>query len=118
MRPIRSSCLGRVQNVRPGVERARIDPEVSQFADVRVCGDLEDQGAEGLAVVCRAQDFLVRDRMFADDRRTSSGDGRKIHDRVEDGLDALVLESGARQDRHDAIFEGSESQPALDVLGT
>ena len=55
-------ALGRVVDVRARVERARVDPEVGELADVRVRGDLEDQGAERLAVVRGAEDFLVRDR--------------------------------------------------------
>ena len=54
-------ALGGVEDVRAGVERARVDPEVGQLADVRVRRDLEGQGAERLAVVGGAEDLLVRD---------------------------------------------------------
>ena len=53
-------ALGGVEHVRAGLERARVDPEVGQLADVRVGGDLEGQGAERLAVVGRAHDLGVR----------------------------------------------------------
>ena len=55
-------ALRGVEDVGPGIERARVDPEVGELADVRIRRDLEDQGAEGLAVVGGAKDFLVGDR--------------------------------------------------------
>ena len=46
--------LGRVEDVRAGLERARVDPEEGQLADERVGGDLEGQRAErlGVATAC------------------------------------------------------------------
>ncbi len=42
--------------------------------------------------------------------------GQIVHDGVENGLDALVLERRTRQYGHDAVLESAEPQPALDVL--
>jgi hypothetical protein len=61
-------ALGAVQDVRPGLERAGVDPEEREVADEGVGRDLEDEAREGLVVVDRADDLLVRPRLEADRR--------------------------------------------------
>ena len=117
MRPIRSFLpLVALSTYEPGLERARVDPEVGQLAHVRVGRDLEGQGAEGLVVVGGAEHFLVRDRVLADDRRHVQRRRQVVHDRVQHRLDALVLERRAGQHGHDAVLEGAQAQAALDVF--
>ena len=70
-------ALGRVQDVRTGLERARVDPEERELADERVGRDLEGERAERLAVVGRPDDLgaaACGSRPIIGG--TSSGDGR------------------------------------------
>ena len=83
-------ALGRVEDVRAGLERARVDPEEGELADERVGGDLEREGAERLAVVRRAQDLGAGLRVEADHRRHVERRRQVVDDRVEHLLDALV----------------------------
>ena len=84
-------ALGGVEDVGAGLQRPGVDPEVGQLADVRIRGDLEGQGAEGLLVVGGAQDFVVRCRVLADDRRHVQGRGQVVDHRVEHGWTPLFL---------------------------
>ena len=107
--------LGRVQDVRAGLERARVDPEEGQLPDERVGGDLEGEGAERLAVVRRADDLGAGLGVEADHRRDVERRGQVVDDRVEHLLDALVAQRRAGQDRDDPGRERAEAQAALDL---
>ena len=108
--------LGRVVDVRAGLERARVDPEEGELADERVGGDLEGERAEGLACRRRAEDLGAGLRVEADHRRDVERRRQVVDDRVEHLLDALVLERRAGQDRDDLGGQGAEAQAVLDLL--
>ncbi len=108
-------ALGGVVDVRAGVERARVDPEVGQLADVRIRGDLEGKSGEGLAVGRGSDDFLAGDRAFSDDRRDVQRRRQVVDHGVEHRLDTLVLQGRARQNRDDAVLERAETKAPLDV---
>src|SRR6266508_626228 len=94
------AALGRVQHLGAGLELARVDPDEGQLAQVRVGRDLERQRRERLAVVRLAQyDLLgVLDVVALDGRDVDRA--RQVGvDRVEQRLDALVLERRTGQDR-------------------
>ena len=108
-------ALRGVEDVRAGLERARVDPEERELADERVGRDLEGQGAERLAVVGGLEDLDVGARLEADDRRHVERRRQVVHDRVEHGLDALVLERGAAQDRDPLVLQGREADAVLEL---
>ena len=110
------AVLDGVEHVRAGLERARVDAEEGQLADERVGGDLEGERGEGLGVVDGAHDFLAGARVDADDRRDVERRGQVGDDRVEHGLDALVLERGAGEDRDDLVLERAQAQAVADLL--
>ena len=100
------AALARVQDVRAGLEAARVDAEERQLADERVGGDLEREGRERLLVVDRrAAAPRPLAGMHPDDRRDVERRGQVVDDRVEHRLDALVLERRAGEHRHDAVLE-------------
>ena len=64
------AALGRVQHLRAGLQRAGVDPDVGQLAEVLVRHDLEGQGGERLARVSVPLDhrLLVVHRVALDGR--------------------------------------------------
>ena len=108
-------ALGRVHDVRAGLERARVDPEERELADERVGRDLEGQRAERLAVVRGADDLGAGPRVEADHRRDVERRRQEVDDRVEHLLDALVLQRRAGQDRDDPGRQRAEAEAALDL---
>ena len=112
------AVLGRVDHARALGQGARVDPQVGELADVGVGHDLEGQGRERGRVVGRALDL---DALLAGDgahgRRDVERARQVVDDGVEHGLDALVLEGGAAQDRHGVVAEGHRAQGAGEVLG-
>ena len=108
-------ALGRVEHVRAGLERARVDPEEGQLADERVGRDLEGERAERLAVRRRADDLGAGARVDADHRRHVERRRQVVDDRVEHLLDALVAQRRAGQDRDDPGGQRAEAQAALDL---
>ncbi len=94
--------LDRVQHLRAGLERARVDPDVGELAQVRVRHDLEGERGERLVRVGVPLDHLVlvADRVPLDGRDVQRG--RQVgDDRVQHRLHALVLEGRAAQHRGD-----------------
>ena len=92
------AILRRVRNVAPRAQRARVDAEVRQLADVRIGRDLERERAERRVVRGLARGLLARGR-GADDGGNVQRRRQIHHDRVEQLLDTFVLERGAAQDR-------------------
>ena len=97
-------ALGRVQRVAAGFQRAGVDADVCQLADVRVGRDLEHQGRERLARLDRAYDLFARPWIDAGHRRHVERRRQVVDDGVEHRLDALVLQrapvpESARADR-------------------
>jgi hypothetical protein len=84
--------LGRVQDVRAGRQGARVHAEVGELAHVRVGHDLEGECRERRALVGRTLDLSVR--LQIDRRHRAYVEGRRqvVQDRVQERLDALVLE--------------------------
>jgi hypothetical protein len=99
--------LGRVQHLGAGVELAGVDANVSQLAEMLVGHDLEGQRGErlGRVRVPLDQRVLTAD-CVALDRRDVDRAGQEVHDRVQHGLHALVLERAAAHDRGDSRGEG------------
>ena len=94
--------LGRVVDVAARLERARVDPEEGQPADVRVGRDLERQRRERRVVVRLADlERLVVLRQVPLHRRDVDRARQVVDDRIEQRLHALVLEGGAAEHRHD-----------------
>ena len=89
-----------VENLIALVERARVDAEVGQSADVGIAHDLERQRGERLIVGRLAFDRLAFGGL-AGHRRQINRRRQVVDDGVEQRLHALVLERGAVQDRHD-----------------
>ena len=86
----------RVHHHRAALELPGVDAEERQVA-VRVVDDLEGVAGEGLAVVGPAHFRLVVVRVDAFDRRNVHGGGEVVDDRVEQELNALVLEGRAAE---------------------
>ena len=99
------AARGRVVDVRAGLEHAGVDPEVRQLADERVGHDLEGERAERLVEARLALELLAGLRVDAVHRALVERRGQVVDDRVEQRLDALVLERRAAQDGRDREVE-------------
>ncbi len=110
------AVLGRVVDVGAGVELARVDAKVGELADVGVGHDLEGQGRERLVVVGLADDVGAARRQ-AVDRRHVERRGQVVDDRVEQRLDALVLEARAAEHRRDRDVEGGLADGGAQLVG-
>src|SRR4051812_30812475 len=110
------AVLGAVQHRGPGVQLAGVDADVGQLAQVLVCLDLERQRRERLVLVGVPQDLGLAVQRSADDRLDVERAGQVVGDRVEHGLDALVLERGPRHDRVDLAGDGRLADRGLDRL--
>ncbi len=99
------------------VERAGVDAEVGELADVRVGHDLEGERGERRVVVGLALELLVALEVHALDGREVERAGQEVDDGVEQGLHALVLERGAVEDRDDLAGDGACAQRVAQVVG-
>ena len=108
-------ALGGVDHLSTGVDLARVDADVGQLAEERVGGDLEGQTGERLVDRRLADDLdvLLAGRV-ADGRRHVQRRGQVVDDRVEHGLDALVLERTAAEHRVGLGVDGQLAQRTLD----
>ena len=75
-------ALGRVEDVRAGLERPRVDPEEGELADERVRGDLEGESAERFAC-----------------RRACAGCPRRSRDRCRSSAGRRAARAGSRPPR-------------------
>src|SRR5918994_4643994 len=101
-------ALGAVQHLGAGRERAGVDANERELAEVLVAHDLERQRRDGCVLVGLAghDAVLVADRVALD--RTDVERRRQVaHDGVEHGLHALVLERGAAEHRGELAGDGS-----------
>ncbi len=106
------AALDRVENRVARLDRAGIDPEESQLADVRIGHDLERQGSKRIGIIrgAMALGFILENAI---DRR-NVGRSRQIFDHgVQHGLHALVLEGGAAKHRYDLGTERTGTQTGL-----
>src|SRR5215210_7845665 len=110
------AVLGAVQHRGTGVELARVHADVGQLAQVLVGLDLEGQRRERLVLVGVPQDLGLAVERRADDRLDVQRARQVVGDRVEHGLDALVLERRAGDDRVDLSGDGGLADGGLDRL--
>jgi hypothetical protein len=113
MRPTRS-FLSRDEfsSAHAGFHLARIDAAEGQRADERVVHDLERENRQGLVVRGATHDRLFGLEVDARGRRNVHRRRQIVDDGVEQGLDALVLEGRAAQDR----IEGAVQHRLADAL--
>ena len=116
MRLMRSFlALAGVEDVTPLCQRARVNAEERQVADMRVVHQLERQRRElraigRLAALVRAGiDVVTRNGPDIGRRR------QVVEHGVEHGLDTLVLERGATEHRDQLAFDRSLTQRGLDL---
>src|SRR5699024_2677716 len=106
-----------VENLRAGFKTTGVHADVGQFTQVRVGGDLEGQRGKrrifgGLPVVFDRGVFGVVARDRSDVQR-----GRQVaDDRIQQRLDALVLERGAAHDRHELGPDRGAANGAFHLL--
>ena len=98
------------------VELARVHPEVGEAADVGVGHDLECQRRERLGVVGLALVGLTGAGVLTLDRRHVERRRQEVDNGVEQGLDALVLERRAVEDRHEAVVQRAVAHGSLDLV--
>ena len=108
---------GGVEHAVAGLDLPRVDPEVGQLADERVGHHLEDEGRERLVEGGAARELVLGARVDPVHRRNVQRAREVVDDRVEQRLDALVLEGRAGQDRRDRRVERRRAQGALEHLG-
>ena len=106
----------RVEHAVAGLERAGVDAEVRQLADVRIGHDLEGQSRERRLRVGGPLLVAARLRVGAVHRRHVERARQVVDDGVEQQLDALVLEGGAEQYRRDLVGERARADGAADHL--
>ena len=110
-------ALGRVDHLGAGVHLARVHPDVGQFAEERVRRDLERQRRERLVGRRLAGDHVVlvagRVSLHGLDVQRR---GQVIHDGVEHGLHALVLERRAAEHGVELRGDRQLANRALDLL--
>src|SRR6266849_6436172 len=94
-------ALAGIQYVTSGLQHAGIHADVSHMPDEWVGHDFESQGRERLIVAGQPQLAFIIGRVHALDWRNIHGRWQIIDHRIEQRLNPLVLECGARQYRHD-----------------
>src|SRR5438094_421926 len=118
--------LGRVVHAGAGLQRAGVDAEEDQLADVLVVHDLERQRRERRVVVGRPLFGLLGLGIDALYRRDVLRRGQAIDHRVQQRLHTFVLERGAAEDREELHADralahrghqlGGGDRPAVHVL--
>ena len=109
---------GGVVDLVTGTQHAGIDPEERQRTHERVGGDLERQRREGFVVVGFPFGASLAIREHAFDGFHLGRCWQIVDDRVEHGLNALVLERGTAQCRYDFICQRARPDAVADfVLG-
>ena len=109
------AILRRVVDLAALLELARVDAEVGELAEL-VGDDLEREGGERRGLVGRTLEHL--EALDVDARRDGKIERRRqeVDDRVEHRLDALVLERGAAEHRHEREVDGALADGRLDLL--
>jgi len=96
-----AGTLGGIHHVAAGFEHAGVDANVGDVADERVGHNFKSQRGEGLIVSGAAENGFIVLGIDAFDGRNVDRGRQVINDRVEQGLNALVLESGAGKNGND-----------------
>ena len=100
----------------PFRELAGIDAEEDELADERVAPELERQRTEFRVVVGGSQLFGMSVGVDALRRRDVERAGKIIDDRIDEILDALVLEGGTADDRDKLISNGQPADARFQYL--
>src|SRR5947209_1945553 len=112
-----AAALDGVQHGAAGLHGARVDADVGELAEVLVRHDLEGQRRERRLGVGIPLDHGV---LVAHGVTLDGGDvdraGQVVHDRVEHGLDALVLERGPAQHRVQRTGDGGPPDGGDELL--
>ena len=99
------------------LETARIDTNIREFAEVRVCHDLEGQRREGLFVIrLTLNDDLFVAHLVPRDRRDVQRAWQVGDDCVQHRLHALVLERRTGEDRSELVGKGRAADCRLNLL--
>ena len=104
----------RVQHAIARLDLAGVDADVGELADVRVGHDLEGERGERLLGRGAARELVLGARVDPVHGRHVERARQVVDDRVEQRLDALVLERGAAEHRHDAHVERGLAQRAAE----
>ncbi len=111
-------ACGGVEDALAGLEDTGVDADVGQLAEVRISGHLEREDRQGLVFVGVT---LHLDRLVAGLEALDGGNivGRRqvLDDRIEQGLDALVLERGATDDCGELVGDDTLADASLELLG-
>ena len=99
-------------------ERAGIDAEEDELADEGIAPELEREGAELAVVIGGRIHGRVGIRVHALGRRDVDRAGEVIDDGIHEVLDALVLESGTADDRHELVRDGLPADACLENFGS
>src|SRR6266487_413749 len=111
------AVLGAVVDVGARAQHARVHAEERQFPDVRIGHDLERERGERRVVRRRPLGMRrVVMRQMPLDRRDIHRRRQVIHDRVEQRLDALVLERGATDHGDDGAGDGGFADDGADLF--
>ena len=108
--------LDRVVDGGAGVQRAGVDTEEAQLADIGVGHDLERQGGERLFVGRDTRLFLAGLGVGALDGLDVGRGGHIVDDGVQQLLHAAVLVGGTADDGHDLVGDGGLAQARLDLF--
>ena len=106
--------LRRIQNARTRGEHARIDTAEGERTDEGIVHDLEGENREGLIVGSTARIGLFRLRVDTLHALDFERRREEVHNRVEHGLHALVLERAATQHRHELAGDGAFADELLE----
>ena len=99
------TVLRAVQHTGRRLEHARVDAGEGERTDERVGHDLERQRRHRCIVARRQRDRLIGAHLHALDVFDVGRRRQVVHDGIEHGLHALVLEGRAAQDRHERIVD-------------
>ena len=100
-----SSTLHCIQDRGPALQDAGIDPEKGQRTDIGIVHDLEGQSGKRFVISAAAFDQTVGIRQHAANMRDIARGRQIIDDGVQQGLNALVLEGGTAQNRHEGAAD-------------
>ena len=107
----------RVDEHLPAADDATVDADVGQAPDVRVGGDLEDEGGGGRIGVGQTHHRTFGLRVEPAHGLPVERRRQKVEHGVEQQLDALVLERRTSQDGEQCPAQGGLAQRGADLLG-
>jgi len=108
-------AAGRIPHVGAGLERARIDSEERQLADVGIGGDLEGETREGLVVGGLARLRGVALGVDPFHAQLVQRRGQEVDDGVQHRLHPAVAERRAGEHRNQAVRDGALAQRGHDL---